>query len=216
MRVLPWLAKKWLVLCVIIAALLGAVVDASLGTKIDYWIHDAALVFQARTEWKSTAIIVLDDDVPIQVSRKQALPLFAKAAENALAAGAKGVFLDARIPKEIEGIMPYALCIEKNGTVRWSNPGCEITSHNQCELRNSAAGHAPLAMKGSVFSHFKIAPYLADSSKLPDFLLFGVAAETYIPDTGLVASDRIIAKNSPINVGLNSATITQLFRWQCL
>jgi adenylate cyclase len=199
MRILPWIAKKWLILFVVNATVLGGMIDFVLGNKIDYWVHDAAVVFQARTEWKYAAIVVLDNDVPIQVGRKQALPLFARATEKVIAAGAKGVFLDARVPKEIEGIMPYALCFEQNGKVRWSEPECQVTTQNQCELRNSLAGNAPLKMRGAVFPYFRIAPYLSDSTNLPDFLLYDWESEAFIPETGLVASDRLVTKNSPIN-----------------
>lgn len=199
MRNLPWIAKKWLILFVINATVFGCALDFVLGNKIDYWIHDAAVVFQARSEWKNTAIVVLDDAVPIQVSRQQALPLFARATEKAISVGAKGVFLDARIPKEIEGNMPYAVCFEKYDIVRWSKPKCQTKTHNQCELKNSLAGNAPLNMKGFVFPYFRIAPYLSGSTNLPDFLLYGLEAESFIPNAGLVVSDRLVTKNSPIN-----------------
>jgi adenylate cyclase len=197
MRHLPWLTRKWLLMLVLLAACLGSVVDSIFGNQIDYWIHDSAVVFQARTAWKHTAIVVLDDAIPIQVSRKQALPLFAKAAERLVAAGVKGIFLDANLPKEIEGIMPYAQCIEQNGEVRWSMPTCLMTN-NQCQIRNSSVGNAPLKMPGAVFPLFRVAPYIAGQENLPDFLLYGDDAEAFIPKTGLVALDRLISKNSAI------------------
>lgn len=197
MRVLPWLAKKWLLLLVLLAAILGSSVDSLLGNRIDYWIHDAALVFQARTNWQHTAIVVLDDAIPTQVSRKQALPLFARASDKLIQAGVKGIFLDANLPKEIEGIMPYATCIEPTGEIRWSEPVCSV-SHNQCQLRNSAAGNAPLKMPGEVFPLFRVAPYLPGQESLPDFLLYDTEAESNIPKTGLVALDRLIGKDSAI------------------
>lgn len=197
MRALPWLARKWLLLLILIAAFLGSVVDTLLGNQIDYWIHDAALVYQARASWQHTAIVVLDDAVPIQVGRKQALPLFARAAEKLIAAGAKGIFLDANLPKENEGIMPYAQCIEPEGGVRWSTPSCAVTG-KQCQLVDSASGKAPLKMSGSVFPFFRVAPYLPGQESLPDFLLYDLDAEAFIPKSGLVALDRLIGKNSAI------------------
>ncbi len=111
MRNLPRISNRWLLCFVIGSAILGGLIDFFLGTKIDYWLHDSALVYQARTEWKSTAIVALDDGVPIYVSRQQSLPLFAKATERLIAAGAKAVFLDARIPKDMETTMPFAVCM---------------------------------------------------------------------------------------------------------
>lgn len=197
MRAIPWIAKKWLFLFVFNATILGVSLDFMLGDKVDYWIHDAALVFQARSEWKYTGIVVLDQGIPIQVSRKQALPLFARATEILIASGAKGVYLDAALAKENEGIMPYAACIEQNGEVRWSEPDCSI-NQNQCQLINSAAGNAPLKMSSEVFPFFRIAPYLENQVNLPDFLLYDWENEVFIPKTGLVALDRLVTKNTPI------------------
>jgi adenylate cyclase len=197
MRTLLLFAQKKLLVFVAIATVFGITIDALFGNKIDYWIHDAALIFQARTDWKYTSIVVLDDDVPVQVSRKQSLPLFAKASDNLVAAGVKGLFLDANLPKETEGIMPYATCIETNGKVRWSDPGCLVTAKKQCELQSSIAGRAPLKMANNVYPLFKIAPYL-ESENLPDFLLYDLEAENFIPKKGLVALDRLIGKDSGV------------------
>ncbi len=182
---------------VLLAFMVGAGVDQWVGNQIDYWIHDAAVVFQARTEWQHTAIVVLDAAIPVQVGRLQALPLFARASEKLLAAGAKGLFLDANLPKDIEGVMPYAQCIEQNGAIRWSEPSC-LTVGKQCQLRNSLVGNAPLKMSGDVFPFFRVAPYLPGQADFPDFLLYDSDAEAFIPKTGLVASDRLIRNNSAI------------------
>ena len=197
MRTIPWVARKWLFLFIFNAALLGSSLDYLLGNKIDYWIHDIAVVFQARMEWNHTGIVVLDADIPIQVSRKQALPLFARATENLIAAGVKGVYLDASLAKENEGIMPYAICVEDDGEIRWSQPNC-LVSGNQCQLTNSAVGNAPLSMSKEVFSYFKIAPYLENQASFPDFLLYDWENEAFIPETGLVALNRLITKKTPI------------------
>lgn len=198
MRVLPNLAQKWLFLFVIIATVSGTVFDNIWGNTFDYWLHDSALVYQAREKWKHAAIVVLDDHVPVQVGRKQALPLYARATEKLIAAGAKAVFLDARVPKLIEGVMPYALCIEANGGVRWSQPTCSDIG-NSCQLGSSLAGNAPLKMKAEVFPYFRIAPYLVEQTNLPDFLLYDWEAEPFIPASGLVALDRLVTKDSSID-----------------
>jgi adenylate cyclase len=195
MQLLPWVAKKRLLPMVLVAFIVGNVVDQLVGNPIDYWIHDAAVVFQARTEWEHTAIVVLDDAIPVQVTRLQALPLFGRASEKLIAAGAKGLFLDANLPKDIEGVMPYALCIEQNDAVRWSEPKC-LTVGKQCQLRNSIVGNAPLKMSAEVFPFFRVAPYLPGQESFPDFLLYDSDAEAFIPKTGLVAFDRLIRNNS--------------------
>jgi adenylate cyclase len=143
-------------------------------------------------------VVVLDEKVPVQVGRTQSLPLFAKATERLVAAGAKGIFLDARVPKEIEGRMPYASCIETDGDVRWSAPQCLITSGDQCKVLNSDAGNAPLRMSGEAIAHFNIAPYLLEQQDLPEFLLYDFDAAAMIPAQGLVAYDRLVTKNNPI------------------
>lgn len=192
------IARKWLWVFVCSATLFGMVADFGIGNKIDFWIHDIAVVFQARTEWKHAAIVLLDDNIPAEVARKQTLPLYARATEKLIAAGVKGVFMDARLAKSQEGQMPYAICIEADKSVRWSRPDCQVTGVNQCQVRDSAAGTAPLKMAGEVFPYFHIAPFLGDGD-LPDFLLFDVDAEAFIPPGGVVASDRLITKGATID-----------------
>ena len=196
-REVPFAQKKLLIFFAFIAVCSGIAFDYWSDTRVDNWLHDSALVFQARKVRQYSAVVVLDDGVPIRVGRKQALPLFAKAAERLIAAGAKGVFLDSRVSKEIEGRMPYALCIEENGDVQWSEPNCSMGSSQQCYVNNSAAGNAPLAMNVETIALFSIAPYLGEVN-LPDFLLYDLEAASAIPETGLVASDRLVTNNDPI------------------
>ena len=173
-------------------------VDYWSSAHIDDWVHDSALVYQSRQQWKYTGIVVLDDDVPIQVGRKQALPLFIKATERLIAAGTKAVFLDSRVAKEMEGRMPYAVCIEANGQVQWSMPECKVTNDKQCQISSSSVGNAPLKMSEQAIRHFIIAPYLSGQENLPDFLLYDFDATANIPEKGLVGSDRLVTKDSPI------------------
>jgi len=166
--------------------------------RLDYWLHDAALVYRARTTWPHTAIVALDDDVPIAVSRRQALPLYALAINRMAEVGVLGIFMDARLPKELDGNMPYARCIEQNGIVRWAMPRC-VATPPLCELHSSLEDHAPLAISEAAVDKFLVAPYLPGQDQLPDFLLYGWDAALLIPESGLVASDRLIApNNSPV------------------
>jgi adenylate cyclase len=189
--------KSALVLCGCSALITGLIIDSVFGHKLDYWIHDSALVFQHRTAWNHSAIVVLDDNVPYSVSRKQALPLFSRAADQLISAGAKGLFLDARVSKTQEGRMPYAQCIETDGSVRWSMPECSTSTTNQCDVNNSELGNAPLKMDAATITNFLIAPYLDDSNE-PELLLYDWEAAEAIPPEGIVASDRLVTLNSPI------------------
>ena len=189
--------KTTLILCGCSALLTGVIIDTVFGNRLDYWVHDSALVFQHRTAWKHSAIVVLDDDVPYSVGRKQALPLFAKATERLISAGVKGVFLDARVSKSQEGRMPYAQCIETDGSVRWSNPECSATNTNQCQINNSELGNAPLKMDANTIQYFRIAPYLGDNGE-PEFLLFDWEAADAIPAEGIIVSDRLVTMDTPI------------------
>ncbi|CAK0756013.1 Adenylate/guanylate cyclase domain-containing protein [Gammaproteobacteria bacterium] len=201
MRARPFTHKKTLSFFIVLASLIAILTDYGMGTRIDYWLHDSAIVYQQRQNWKYTGIVVLDDDIPFRVTRIQALPLFAKAAERLIEQGAKGVYLDARVSKEIEGRMPYAVCLESDGEARWSQPTCGVDSTNSvCHVGNSEAGAAPLKMNVDAISRFKIAPYLLgkERSDLPDFLLYDYDAAQAIPLTGLVASDRLVLKSTPI------------------
>ena len=198
MKVSLWLDRKWLSGFVVVAFFAGAGLDFWVGNRIDYWIHDVAVVFQARTVWQHSAIVVLDDNVPVNVGRKQSLPLFAKATERLIGAGAKGVFLDARLPKEMEGNMPYAVCIREDGGVEWSQPSCNIVD-TQCHIASSKAGAAPLKMTPpETIRYFRIAPYLSGQENLPDFLLYDWDAGNFIPEQGLVVQDSLTTKNTPI------------------
>ncbi len=198
LRDFPLSNKKLLILFIFISALLGAAFDYWSNTHVDDWMHDSALVYQARNQWNYTGIVVLDDQVPIRVGRKQALPLFVRATEQLIDAGAKAVFLDARVAKEMEGNMPYAVCIEANGQVQWSMPECTVTDNQQCQISNSPVGSAPLQMSEKAISRFVIAPYLDGQENLPDFLLYGWNAISAIPERGLVGSDRLVTRDSPI------------------
>jgi len=190
--------KKIIVFCICNAFIVGAFIDYSFGHKLDYWIHDSAVVYQHRTQWKYAAVVALDDDVPFSVGRKQALPLFAKATERLIEAGVKGVFLDARVAVEQEGRMPYARCIEKDGSVQWSAPTCSISTGNQCNINITDLGSAPLKMDAMTIQAFRIAPYLDENNALPEMLLYGWEAADAIPMDGIVASDRLVTFDSPI------------------
>jgi len=190
--------KKILIFCIFNAFIVGFFIDYSFGHKLDYWIHDSAVVYQHRTQWKYSAVVALDDGVPYSVGRKQALPLFAKATERLIEAGVKGVFLDARVSIEQEGRMPYARCIEKKGSVQWSEPKCTVSYDNQCSLNNSELGNAPLKMRAAVIKFFRIAPYLDEHNALPKMLLYGWEAAEAISEEGVVVSDRLVTFDSPI------------------
>ena len=200
MRTRPFAHKKKLLFFMVLASLAGILTDYALGTRIDYWLHDSAVVYQQRQSWKYTGIVVLDDDVPFRVSRMQSLPLFARAVEHLISQGAKAVYLDAQVSKEIEGRMPYAVCLEHDGQARWSEPKCSVSNgkKNSCQLSNSEAGNAPLKMNKAAISRFRIAPYLNSHNNFPDFLLYDWDAAEAIPQSGLVASDRLVTKSTPI------------------
>lgn len=194
----PLINAKLLLNFIWVAALVGISLDFTFDNTIDYWIHDSAVVSQARTEWKYVAVVVLDEKIPADVSRVQALPLFALATERMAAAGAKGIFLDARVPKQLEGRMPYASCIETNGEARWSMPECAVTSANQCQVLSSEAGKAPLRMTEQAISQFSIAPFPAEQRDLPDFLLFDFDGAAFISGQGVAASDHLLTRSDSV------------------
>jgi len=192
-------SKKQRTFFILMAFCTGLIGDYIFGHKLDFWVHDSAVVYQSRHEWNHTGIVVLDDGIPFSVGRKQTLPLFARAVDRLVEAGAKGVFLDARIPKELEGRMPYAQCIKTDGSVQWSVPDCRFMAANQCQLQASELGQAPLKMSVAAIQYFRLAPYLNQyANDLPDFLLFGWEAAEAIPKPGLVVSDRLVTYDSPI------------------
>ena len=200
----PRLIKTKLLLnFILVSALTGVGLDFIFDNSIDYWVHDSAVVSRARNQWKYVAVVPLDEKVPIDVSRVQALPLIALATERLVAAGARGLFLDARVSKEQEGRMPYASCIEPNGEARWSMPECSVTSAKQCEVLNSAAGNAPLKMTEQAISQFSMAPFPAGQGDLPDFLLFDLDTSALNSGAGIEASDRLLTRNSSVARWIN-------------
>lgn len=194
----PLINAKLLLTFILVAALTGISLDSTFDSRIDYWIHDSAVVEQARSQWKYVAVVALDEKIPANVSRIQALPLFALATERMVAAGAKGIFFDARVSKELEGRMPYASCIDPNGEARWSEPQCTITSPNQCQVSSSVAGNAPLKMTERAIAQFNMAPFLDGQKDLPNFLLFDFDAAASIPERGVEALDHLLTRSSSI------------------
>ncbi|WP_317706105.1 adenylate/guanylate cyclase domain-containing protein [Methylomarinovum caldicuralii] len=173
----------------------GIVLD-DLGIVPDHWIHDAAVVHQARSAWPHVAIVAFDRDIPMQVGRRQALPLVARAAERLIEAGAKGIFLDVRLAREQEPAMPYALCLEVDGKVRWSRPRCFASEAGVCRLSASEAGMAPLAMSRQTLSRLWIAPFLDGQEDWSNFLLFGPAAEGF--GRPLTADDVLVGRDPSV------------------
>jgi len=202
--------KRYKTVFFILACLSGVLSDYYLATQADDWLHDSAVVYQARTTWPHIGIVALDQGVPMNVGRKQALPLYAKAAERLAAAGAKTLFLDARVFKGMEGRMPYAVCIAKKGRVQWSDPQCTVTSSGQCAVLPSDAGNAPLRMNEQAISQFSIAPYLNPEAQ--DFLLYDWDAVMMMPEQGINASDRLVTRNSPIARWLDLSLDHAVFR----
>ncbi len=180
----------------VLACVVGILLDAQLKTRVDFWIHDAAVVYQKRLQWPHIGIVALDNGIPINVGRKQALPLYAKAAERLIAAGAKGIFLDARVFKGMEGRMPFALCIYDDGRAQWSDPQCSPIKQGQCVVVPSHAGNAPLKMNAQTMARFSIAPYINPEEQ--DFLLYDWDAVMDMPTEGITASDRLVTRHSPI------------------
>lgn len=219
MKMRPFTHKKTLAFFMVVASLVGIFTDYSMGTQVDYWIHDSAIVHQYRKEWKYSGIVVLDNDVPFRVTRIQALPLFARAIDHLVAQGAKGVFLDAQVSKEIEGTMPYAVCLETDSNkqiqARWSRPKCGVSSGNNhtCTITNSEAGNAPLKMTTDSIARFRIAPYLNDTDHLPEDLLYDFEAAAAIPEAGIVAHERLVRhSSSPIGRWLDMSDDHAIFK----
>ena len=118
---LPITKGKLLISFFLLSCAIGVVFDILADTRFDGIIHDEAIVSKPRAAWKHSVIIALDPKVPEYISRKQALPLFGLAAENALNAGATKVFLDAVI-FEPSPNMQYAVCIDSNeNRVVWND-----------------------------------------------------------------------------------------------
>jgi adenylate cyclase len=177
----------------LLAFTVGTLVDYQFGNQLDYWIHDPAVVFQARTKWQHTAIVVLDEAIPMEVTRLQSLPLFARATEKLIAAGAKGVFLDGNLAKVMDKSLSFAQCIEQNTNIRWLNAADENNAASSDRLDVK-----PLAMANNVYPLFRVAPYLPGQEDYPDFWLYAPNAQSSIPKTGLVALDRLVSKHSAI------------------
>ncbi len=188
--------ERWGILLLICSGVtaLGLLMDEHFHTRPDRVIHDAAVVAEPRSEWRYTAIVGLDQGVALEVGRKQLLPLYAAATERAIEAGARAVFLDARLVPEMERRMPYAACIDQQKGVVWSSPQCKARD-DQCQITSS-----PLALRGPfhlstrALPHFLLAPPLTEKQPPPLWLLFGPAAmqvldEGAIPRVDIFTAD---------------------------
>ena len=133
---LPITKRNLLVSFFLVSCAIGVVFDLLVDTRFDGFIHDEAIISKPRAAWKYSAIIALDPKVPEYISRKQALPLFGLAAENALNAGAAKVFLDAVI-FEPSPNMRYAVCIDSNANrVVWNNDKESFNPLNAISAKN--------------------------------------------------------------------------------
>ncbi|BDX08318.1 hypothetical protein MACH26_38390 [Planctobacterium marinum] len=81
-------------------------------TRFDAFFHDSAIVHTARDEWQHVSLVALDPGIPGFVSRRQALPLYALAAQRLFGMGASAVFMDA-VLYEYDHRTSYAMCIEE-------------------------------------------------------------------------------------------------------
>jgi len=140
---LPITKRNLLISFVIVSCAIGVVFDLLVDTRFDGLIHDEAIVSKPRASWKHAAIIALDPKVPEYISRKQTLPLFALAAENALNAGAAKVFLDAVI-FEPSPNMQYAVCLDSNADrVVWNDDKESFNPLNAISAKNIARFSMP-------------------------------------------------------------------------
>ena len=133
---LPITKHNLLISFFLVSCAIGVIFDLLFDTRFDRLIHDEAVVSKPREAWKHSAIIALDPEVPEYVSRKQALPLFGLAAENALNAGAAMVFLDAVI-FEPSPNMRYAVCLDSEANrVIWNDDKESFNPLNAISAKN--------------------------------------------------------------------------------
>lgn len=109
---LPIKAPRLLLGVFFIAWLSGGLIDHRFDTSLDAFFHDSAIVKTPRNAWQHVAIVALDPGVPGFISRRQALPLYALAAQRVLEMGATAVFLDA-VLYEYDHRTSYAICVEE-------------------------------------------------------------------------------------------------------
>lgn|GEM_PF-861781 len=115
-RTLPFDRPAVLVGVVLVCAALATVIHQQWGQALDRPMHDAFAVQGAREAWTHTAVAILDDKLPTDVSRIQLLPVLARASERLVALGAKGVYLDGSILAQPDALLPYATCIDHSSS----------------------------------------------------------------------------------------------------
>jgi adenylate cyclase len=189
-----WINLRPLLLLFALSMLMALGWHFSLGYRLDRPLHDVISVAKPRLAWQHTGVVAVDDGVPLRVGRTQMLPLFARATETLIGAGAKAVYLDARVPLTVDSRLPFAECIADSDRVRWSQPRCRAGA-GSCDLMSSSAGRrGPLAMQPEAFDHFYYAPPHSDTDPPRYWALFGrmVAAdlaEAHIGRDELVVPD---------------------------
>ena len=189
-----WINPRPLLLLFALSMLTALIWHFTLGYRLDRPLHDVISVAEPRLDWQHTGVVAVDDGVPLRVGRTQMLPLFARATETLVGAGARAVYLDARVPLTIDSRLPFAECIADSDQVRWSQPRCRA-SDGSCDLMSSTAGRrGPLAMQPEAFDRFYYAPPHSDTDPPRYWALFGRMvtadlAEAHIGRDELVVPD---------------------------
>ena len=194
-----WFDKRPILAIFVVSCFFSLVFETQLGPRLDRSIHDIATITAPRTQWLNTALVSVDDLIPLNVGRTQMLPLFALAADRLIESGAKGVFLDARVPLTIDSRLPFAECMESSGRVRWSLPKCSANTDQSCSLRSSAIGRSgPLKMPSSSFENFHYAPPHIDSFPAKYWALFGYQIDAEVAKNN-AALDRLVFADTGAN-----------------
>ncbi|MDI9245950.1 adenylate/guanylate cyclase domain-containing protein [Marinobacter sp. CHS3-4] len=191
-----WISPRPLLILFLTSVVAALVWHFTLGYRLDRPLHDAISVAKPRLAWQHAGVVAVDDGVPLQVGRTQMLPLFSRATETLVAAGASGVFLDARVPLTVDSRLPFAECIESSGRVRWSQPRCTANS-GTCGLMSSRAGRrGPLSMDSEAFERFYYAPPHIDTDPPRYWALFGrsVSADRAADHVG---RDELVVPDDP-------------------
>lgn len=196
----------------LLTLIIGLVIDQRMETRLDSFFHDAAIVQTPRSVWQHVAVIALDPGVPGFISRRQALPLYALAAQRALEMGATAVFLDA-VLYEYDDRTSYAMCIED-----YQAPGLP----NQFRWQPSANLQPFAILSATQFQRFFMAKpqFAGDDAFVTTSLLQNFFGESLLPldffepDNNQQQIDRLIADASVHK--RDEGTFNASFRWMNL
>ncbi|WP_137936755.1 adenylate/guanylate cyclase domain-containing protein [Chitinivorax sp. B] len=167
---IPLAKPLWLAIAMVLSVVIGS---SLLWLHVDIFdskLYDRIVAHNLRSTNVHTMRLVLDERIPLSVSREQTLTLYALAIERLTYMGARDVFLDAQIALRSFRKQTFVPCMPDTGTPPTI---CRLRGKPACLSFVGRPRHAPLDVDESARTHLVIPQPLSDRSPPAYDLLFG-------------------------------------------